>query len=93
MPAPAGQPIRLRVRVQPRASRAEVRREPDGTVRVWVQAPPVDGAANAAVIALLADKLGVSKGNVAIIQGASSQEKVVAIAGLAENEVRRRLGG
>ncbi|CAN5890766.1 hypothetical protein BH11MYX3_BH11MYX3_22620 [soil metagenome] len=70
------------VLVQPRASRAKLGPIHDGRLKVSVTAPPVDGEANAAVIDLLAKSLGVAKGAVVVIAGASSRRKTVRIAGI-----------
>lgn len=83
---------RLTVRLTPRASRDEVAGEREGTLLVRVTAPPVDGAANEALVRLLAKVLRVPRGDVLIVSGATSRTKVVEIAGLDEGEVRRRLG-
>lgn len=91
-PTPVHPPVHLRVRVMPRASKDALRREADGSLRVWVHAPPVDGAANDAVIALLAARLCLPKSRISLVCGAMSREKVVAIAGLPADEVTRRLG-
>lgn len=85
------QSVRLRLRVVPRASRVALRLEPDGSLRVWVQAPPVEGAANAAVIALLAERLRIPKRDITLVQGAASRGKVIAITGLPAEEITRRL--
>ena len=58
---------------------------------VRLQAPPVDGAANAALIALLAKLLGVSRRAVTIVAGERSREKRVHIAGIAADVARDRL--
>lgn len=71
------------VLVQPRASRAKLGPIHDGRLKVSVTAPPVDGEANAAVIELLAKALGVPKGSIEVIAGASSRRKTVRIAGVA----------
>ncbi len=81
----------LKVRVQPKASNNQVAGFDEGTLRLRVTAPPVDGQANAAVIALLAKTLGVSKSKVQIIRGHSSRDKVVSVDTLTEQEVRRRI--
>lgn len=56
-------------------------------------APPVEGKANAALVALLAERLGVRKSDVAILRGQKGRDKLVEVAGLSEEEVARRLGG
>ena len=59
---------------------------------VKVTAPPVEGAANKAAIKLLAKELGVRPANLSLVRGGRSRRKVIAIEGLTEEEVRRRLG-
>ncbi len=70
------------VLVQPRASREKLGPLHDGRLKVAVTSPPVDGEANAAVIALLAKRLGVAKGAVEVVAGASSRRKTVRVAGV-----------
>ncbi len=74
--------ITFDVLVQPRASRAKVGPLHDGRLKVAVTSPPVDGEANAAVIELLAKRLGVARGAVTVIAGASSRRKTVHVAGV-----------
>lgn len=100
-PAPAGsepvEPLReehgrllVPLRVTPRAASDEL--SFDGTgLRVRVTAPPVKGAANAAIIALLARRLHVPKSSITLVRGASAREKLVAIEGIAAAELRARL--
>jgi uncharacterized protein (TIGR00251 family) len=80
--------VRFEVRVQPRASRSEIVGEQQGALRVRLAAPPVDGAANEALVELLADLLRVAKRNVRIVTGASSRRKVVEVDGVAAEAVR-----
>ena len=84
----------LRVRVQPRASRAAIGgwRE-DGTLTVRVTAPPVDGRANAAVGALLAAALDLPVTAVRVVHGERGRDKLVRVTGLTPAEIRRRLEG
>ena len=69
----------LEVRVQPRARRNEVVGQPDGSLRVWVTAAPEGGEANRAVIALLAEALGVAPSRIALVRGAASRDKLFRI--------------
>lgn len=69
--------VRFKVRVQPRASRTELAGFRDGVLRIRLQAPPVDGAANEALIAFLADELGVARRLLRIVSGSGSRNKVV----------------
>jgi len=67
--------------VQPRASRAKIGPRHDGRIKIAVTAPPVDGEANAAVIELVAKSLGIPRGAVEVIAGASSRRKTLRITG------------
>ena len=82
---------RISVRIVPRASRDVVVGMRSGALLVRVTAPPVDGAANEALIRVLARRLHVAKGALRIVTGRTSKLKVVAIEGLDEAEVLRRL--
>lgn len=84
--------VRLRLRVQPRASRDEVSGIAGDAVRVRLMAPPVDGAANEALVRFLAGRLGVARAAVVLISGHAGRTKVVEVAGLSPEEVQRRLG-
>jgi uncharacterized protein (TIGR00251 family) len=75
------------VLVQPRASREKVGPLHDGRLRVSVTSPPVDGEANAAVIALIARTLGVARSAVEVIAGASSRRKTVRVSGVARSVI------
>lgn len=79
--------LRFDVRVQPRASRSEISGVHDGALRVRLAAPPVDGAANEALIELLADLLHVAKRDVRIVAGATSRRKVVEVDGVTPEQV------
>ena len=78
-----GDAIAFDVLVQPRASRARIGPSHDGRLKIAVCAPPVDGEANAAVIALIADRLGVARGAVEVIAGATGRRKTLAVRGVA----------
>lgn len=84
---------RLRVKVQPRASSSEIGEPLGDTLRIRVTAPPVDHAANEAVLELVADRLGIRRGDVRLIRGQMSRQKVLLVTGLAPAEVHARLGG
>lgn len=61
-------------------------------LKVRLTAPPVDGAANAALIELLADRLGVSRAAVSIISGHAGRTKIVEVAGITAADVRQVTG-
>lgn len=70
------------VRVTPRARRPGVTLGEDGVVRVGVSAPPVDGAANEAVVVLLSKTLGIGKRSISIVSGEKGRSKRVRVDGL-----------
>lgn len=72
-----GERITFAVRVLPRSSRAAVDGERDGALVVRVTAPPVDGAANEAVVAALADALDVPARELRIERGGAARQKIV----------------
>ncbi len=80
------------VRVAPRASRSRVIGVQDGTLKVALTAPPVDGAANEALRKLLAKTLGVSKSDVEIVRGDRARIKVMRVNGIRAADVRFDLG-
>ena len=69
---------RLSVVVHPRSTRQRVE-ERDATLHVWVNAPPVEGAANEAVIAAVADHLRLPRSAVRLVAGSRSRRKVVEV--------------
>ena len=71
--------MRIKIRVQPKASRDEIIELPDGTLKVKTTAPPVKGAANKACIELLAKHFGVKKSNVKIVAGLESRDKLIEV--------------
>jgi uncharacterized protein (TIGR00251 family) len=83
---------KLAVRVQARARRDEIAGQRGGSLLVGVTAPAVEGKANAAVCRLLAERLGLAPGRVAVVRGAGSRDKLVEIDGIEPGELRRRLG-
>ena len=84
-----GSAVRFAVRVQPRASRSGVGGAHGEALKVRLTDPPVDGAANAALVDLLADALDVPRRAVRIISGATSRTKVIEIDGIGAERVER----
>lgn len=79
---------RLKVRVQPGASRERILAWRGDVLKVAVTAPPERGKANTAVEALLAKELGVAKSAVRVIAGGASRDKVVELEGVAPWDIR-----
>ena len=84
---------KLTVRVVPRSSRSEIVGEHDGALKIKLTSPPVDGAANAELIALIAKKLGVPRSDVEITSGESSKTKQLRITGVTASQMRSLLDG
>jgi uncharacterized protein len=78
----------IEVRVIPRARRDEIGGERGGRLLVRLTAPPVDGAANAALCRLVARRVGVPARRVSIVRGQTSRDKLVRVEGLTEAELR-----
>ncbi len=71
--------MRINIKVHARSKRESVSELPDGSYKVEVKAPPVDGAANEAICELLADYFGVHKRDVSVVSGATNNKKIVEI--------------
>jgi uncharacterized protein (TIGR00251 family) len=81
----------LDVKVIPRAGRTALAGTRDGSYLIRLAAAPVDGAANAELIAFLAELLDLPKRQIAIISGEKSRSKRVKVKGLAAAVIRERL--
>lgn len=84
--------VTLTLRVQPRASRTAVAGMHGDALKVQVSAPPVDAAANEAVVALIAGLLAVPKSAVGIIRGATARTKVVRVHGVTAAAAEAAIG-
>ncbi|MAG34758.1 MAG: hypothetical protein CL878_00690 [Dehalococcoidia bacterium] len=74
--------VQLTVRLQPRANQTEVRGVRAGELVVAVSAPPAEGAANAALVKHLAQRLHIARSRIKIVRGSKSRSKVLCISGL-----------
>lgn len=81
----------LPVRVHPGAKRDAVNGTHDGALKVSLTTPPTDGRANAALIALIAERLSLPRAAVSLLTGAASRQKTLRIVGLTAAEVEARL--
>jgi len=84
---------RIRLRVLPRASRTEIGGVHGDTLRVRLQAPPVEGKANRALLRFLAGQLGLRTRDLVLESGAKGRDKTVFVKGGNEAELRQRLEG
>jgi uncharacterized protein (TIGR00251 family) len=80
------------VRVHPRARKDAITGEIGGALKISLTAPPVDGKANEVCVEFLAKLLKVSRSSISIAAGQSSRNKVIRVAGLSAEDVRKRLG-
>ena len=78
---------RINVYVQPRASKTAVAGMHDGCVKIRLAAPPVDGAANAALVEFVAEQLKISKSRVRIAAGLTSRRKTVEVDGVTAQQL------
>jgi uncharacterized protein (TIGR00251 family) len=81
----------LAVQVVPGASRTEVIGRHGSAIRIRINAPPVDGRANAALVEAIARWLGVPRSAVGLVSGASGRSKRVRVEGLATADAERHL--
>lgn len=82
----------LTIRLTPRARRNEISQLREGVLYVKVTAPPVEGAANRALLALLSQKLDVPPSALCLISGETSRIKRIRVEGLDEQTLWARLG-
>jgi len=81
----------LSVKLQPRASRNEIGEPLGDELKIKVTAPPVDAAANQALVEFLADKFNCSRGKVELIRGHTSRHKTIILYGFKPEEVLKML--
>lgn len=84
--------VSLAIKLQPRASASEIGEPLGNELRVKVTAPPVDAAANEALVRLLAEELDCPRRSVELLRGHTSRHKVVKLHGISVAHVREKLG-
>jgi len=89
---PTPQTARLKVKVVPGSSRDQIMGWLGDPLKIKVTAPPEKGKANEAVVELLAAALGIAADDISVISGYSSPAKVVAIAGMDDETIRKAFG-
>jgi uncharacterized protein len=88
-PTPSG--VRIAVRVVPRAGRSGIAGTREGALLVRLNAAPVEGAANAELVEVIATALGVPKQAVSIVAGETSRRKTIHVSGVSVDEARSKL--
>ena len=81
----------LAVKLQPRASRPEIAKPHGDELKIKVTAPPVDSAANEALIRFLAEQLDCPRSHVELVRGHTSRHKLVKLHGFSSEQVLARL--
>jgi uncharacterized protein (TIGR00251 family) len=81
----------IRLHVQPRAKRNEIVGLHDGALKIRVTAPPVDDAANRAIIEFFSRLLGISRSNLQILAGEKSRDKTLQVCGMSCAEFQSRI--
>jgi uncharacterized protein (TIGR00251 family) len=81
----------LSVKLQPRASTNEIGAPLGDELKIKVTAPPVDAAANQALVEFLAEKLGCSRGKVELLRGHTSRHKTIMLHGFKAADALQRL--
>lgn len=84
--------VLLSVKLQPRASANEIGEALGNELRIKVTAPPVDAAANEALVKLLAQHLDCPRNRVELVRGHTSRHKTIKLYGLAPEDVVAKLG-
>ncbi|MBR2089142.1 DUF167 domain-containing protein [Fibrobacter sp.] len=74
--------MRINVKVHARSKRESITPQPDGSFKIEVKAPPVDGAANEAICELVAEHFHVHKRDVSVVMGSTNNKKVIEIQGI-----------
>jgi uncharacterized protein (TIGR00251 family) len=82
----------IAVRVTPRASRNKIAEIlPDGTIKIHIAAPPVDGEANEKLIEFLSDVLHIAKSRLEIVAGVSGRDKLISVLDMDAETVHQRI--
>jgi uncharacterized protein (TIGR00251 family) len=83
--------VLLSVKLQPRASKNEIGEPVGDELKIKVTAPPVDAAANEALVKLLAEKLDCARGRVELIRGHKSRHKTIKLHGFTPEQILQKL--
>ncbi len=86
------QGITLTIKAVPRAKRDEIVGIEGDALKVRLNAPPVEGRANEALIKFLAEKLGLKRSDIELVRGEMARHKVVRIRGISAGRLKELLG-
>jgi uncharacterized protein (TIGR00251 family) len=82
---------RVSLYIQPGAAKTQIAGLHDGLIKVRVAAPPIDGAANQALVEFVAKRLGIPKSRVRVVAGLTSRRKVLEIDGVSPDAIAASL--
>jgi uncharacterized protein (TIGR00251 family) len=85
-----GAAVTLRLHIQPGAKKSEIAGLHGEALKIRLAAPPVDGRANACLIAFVADRLGIATSQISMVSGSASRAKRICISGVDPALIRRR---
>jgi uncharacterized protein len=85
--------VLLHVKVQPRASRNQIGEVMGRELKIRITAPPVDSAANTALVKFLEELFDCARGSVQIVRGATSRHKVISVDGVSPVFLQEKLSG
>lgn len=85
------QGVYLAIKLQPRASRQQIGEGQGSELKVSVTAPPVDAAANRALIEFLAETLDLSRSSIQLVRGQTSRHKTLLITGITATAIAEKL--
>lgn len=83
--------VYLAVKIQPRASQNKIGEAMGAELKIQVTAPPVDAAANEALLRFLAEQLDCPRGSIQLVKGHTSRHKVLFVRGLDAATIEQRL--
>lgn len=84
--------VRVEVYIQPRASKTELAGMYDGLIKIRIAAPPVENAANRALIKFVAQQLRIAKSCVRVVSGATNRRKILEVDGVTADLIAAMLG-
>ena len=84
--------VYIAVKLQPRASRNAIQGAHGAELKIAVTAPPVDSAANSALMEFLAEKLNVPRSRIQLVRGQTSRHKTIFISGMTASDAGKILG-
>ena len=84
--------VRVEVYIQPRASKTELAGMYDGLIKIRIAAPPVENAANRALIKFVAQQLRIANSCVRVVSGATNRRKILEVDGVTADRIAAMLG-